>query len=242
VSGQQPDPTRYGREWAADYDRFEEPDAAAVARLARLAAGRPVLEVAAGTGRLAIPLAEAGVPVTASDISPEMIEVLRRKDRRGLVTTRVESMAALQDGRFGVIVNAANSLWMLTTAELQEQAVRSAAAHLAPGGQLVVELGSIRPEPLVGESRAEWAPGVVVTQWRAYDPATGRLTYRHTMPDGRERVTELRMLPVAELLRMAPAAGLAVDGVEWGWSGEPLAGEAPPPGETTVVVLRRPAA
>jgi SAM-dependent methyltransferase len=152
-------------------------------------------------------------------------------------------MAALQQGTFGVIVNAANSLWMLTTAELQEQAVRSAADHLAPGGQLVVELGSIHPEPLVGETRVEWAPGVVVTQWRRYDPATGRLTYRHTMPDGGERVTELRLLPVADLLHMAAATGLAVDGVERGWSGEPLAeGEAPPPGETTVVVLRRPAA
>jgi hypothetical protein len=131
---------------------------------------------------------------------------------------------------------------MLTTAELQGEAVRSAADHLAPGGQLVVELGTIRPEPLVGETRLEWAPGVFLTQWRAYDPATGRLTYRHTMPDGQERVTELRRLSVAELLGMAAAAGLAVDGVERGWSGEPLAeGEEPPPGEGTVVVLRRPA-
>jgi SAM-dependent methyltransferase len=240
VSEPAPDPTRYGREWAADYDRFEEPDPAAVARLVELANGRPLLEVAAGTGRLAVPLAEAGVPVTASDISPEMLAVLRRKDVHGRVATRVESMAALVDGAFGVILNAANSIWMLTTAELQEQALRSAAAHLEPGGHLVVEVGAIRTEPLVGESRVEWAPGVVVTQWRAYDPATRRLTYRHTMPDGEERVTELRRLAVPELLGMAAAVGLAVERVERGWSGEPLAeGEEPPPGETTVVVLRR---
>jgi SAM-dependent methyltransferase len=237
---EQPDPTRYGREWAADYDDFEEPDDAAVDRLVRLAAGRPLLEVGAGTGRLALPLAEAGVQVTASDISPEMIEVLRGKDERQLVTTRVESMAALQDGEFGVIVNAANSLWMLTTAELQEQAVRSAAAHLAPGGHLVVELGTVNPEPLEGETRVEWPPGVVLTEWRAYDPATGRLTYRHTMPDGRQRVTELRRLTVAELLDMATGAGLTLEGLERGWSGAPLAeGEEPPQGETTVLVLRR---
>jgi SAM-dependent methyltransferase len=240
VSEAQPDPTRYGREWAADYDAFEEPDAAAVDRLVRLAAGRPLLEVGAGTGRLALPLAEAGVPVTASDISPEMIEVLRSKDERRLVTTRVESMADLRDGVFGVIVNAANSLWMLTTAELQEQAVRSAADHLAPGGHLVVELGSVAPEPLVGETRVEWAPGVVLTQWRAYDPATGRLSYRHTMPDGHERVTELRHLTVAGLLDMAAGAGLALEALERGWTGEPLpAGAEPPLGETTLVVLRR---
>jgi SAM-dependent methyltransferase len=236
-----PDPTRYGREWAADYDRFEEADPAAVARLVRLAAGRPLLEVAAGTGRLALPLAEAGVPVTASDISPEMVEVLRGKDVRGLVTTRVESMAALQDGAFGVIVNAANSIWMLTTAQLQQEAIRSAAAHLEPGGHVVVEMGTIRPEPLVGETRMEWAPGVLVTQWRSYDPVTQRVTYRHTMPDGQQRVTELRWLTVPELLVLAAAAGLAVERVERGWSGEPLAeGEEPRPGETTVVVLRRP--
>jgi SAM-dependent methyltransferase len=240
VSEPQPDPTRYGREWAADYDSLEEPDPAAVDRLVRLAAGRPLLEVAAGTGRLALPLAEAGVEVTASDVSPEMIEVLRSKDERGLVTTRVENMAALQDGDFGVIVNAANSLWMLTTPQLQEQAVRSAADHLEPGGHLVVELGTVSPEPLVGESRVEWAPGVFLTQWRAYDPVTGRLSYRHTMPDGQQRVTELRRLPVPELLSMAAAAGLALERVERGWSGEPLAeGAEPPQGETTVVVLRR---
>jgi SAM-dependent methyltransferase len=240
VTGAPPDPTRYGREWAADYDRFEEPDAAAVARLVELAAGRTLLEVAAGTGRLAIPLAEAGVRVTASDVSPEMIEALRGKDVRGLVTTRLESMDTLQDGVFGVIVNAANSIWMLTTAEQQEQALRSAAAHLEPGGHLVVEVGTIRPQPLVGETHVELAPGVVVRQWRAYDPDSQRLTYRHTMPDGRERVTELRRLTPAELLGMAAAAGLAPERVERGWSGERLAaGEELPPGETTVVVLRR---
>jgi hypothetical protein len=60
------------------------------------------------------------------------------------------------------------------------------------------------------------------------------------MPDGEERVTELRRLAVPELLGMAAAVGLAVERVERGWSGEPLAeGEEPPPGETTVVVLRR---
>jgi SAM-dependent methyltransferase len=240
VTGPPPDPTRYGREWAADYDRFEEPDAAAVDRLVELAAGRTLLEVAAGTGRLAIPLAEAGLRVTASDVCPEMIDVLRRKDEQGLVVTRRESMETLQGGVFGVIVNAANSIWMLTTAEQQERALLSAAAHLEPGGHLVVEMGSIRPEPRVGETRVEWAPGVVIRQWRAYDPVSQRLTYRHTMPDGRERVTELRRLTVGELLRMAAAAGLAPERVERGWSGEPLAaGEELPPGEATVVVLRR---
>jgi SAM-dependent methyltransferase len=198
--------------------------------------------VAAGTGRLAVPLAVAGVPVTASDISPEMLQVLRRKDPHGRVATRVESMAALEDGTFGVIVNAANSIWMLTTAELQQQALRSAAAHLEPGGHLVVEVGTIRPASLAGESRAEWAPGVFVTQRPVYDPGTQRLTYRHTMPDGHERVTDLRVLTVRELLGMAAATGLAVERVERGWSGAQLAeGAEPPPGETTVVVLRRPA-
>jgi hypothetical protein len=60
------------------------------------------------------------------------------------------------------------------------------------------------------------------------------------MPDGQERVTELRRLPVAELLDMAAAAGLALERLERGWSGQALAeGEQPPQGETTVVVLRR---
>lgn len=240
MTAEQPDPTRYGREWAADYDRWEEPDAAAVARLVRLAGNRPMLEVAAGTGRLAIPLAEAGVVVTASDVSPEMIEVLRGKDPEGLVSTRVESMDALQEGTFGLILIAANSIWMLTSAESQQRAVRSAAEHLEEGGRLVVELGTVRPEPLVGERRVEWAPGVFVTEYRRFDPSSGRLSYRHTMPDGEQRWTELRVLTVAELAGMAAAAGLSVERVERGWTGQVLhEGERVGPGETAVVLLRR---
>jgi SAM-dependent methyltransferase len=237
----QPDPTRYGREWAADYDLYEGNDeltAEALALIPGLAAGRPVLEVAAGTGRLAVPLAGLGLDVTATDISPEMIAVLRGKDAAGLVRTRVEGMEDIQDARrYGLVVNAWNSIWMLTTAELQQAAVRTAADHLLPGGLLAVEVNSLQAERPDGEVPVEWLPGAWGSVRSTYDPATQRLHYWFGMPDGRCRESEMRHLPVAELVEMGAAAGLALRDVRAGWTDRPF--EAGDP--TAVVLLQRPA-
>jgi ubiquinone/menaquinone biosynthesis C-methylase UbiE len=74
----------YGQAWAEDYDILTPitpaMTAAAIGRLARLADGGPVLELAAGTGRLSIGLADLGLAVTATDISPAMLDQLRAKD------------------------------------------------------------------------------------------------------------------------------------------------------------------
>jgi len=236
----QPDPTRYGREWAADYDLYEVDDeltAAALAVIPDLAAGRPVLEVAAGTGRLAVPLAELGLDVTATDVSPDMIAALRAKDTRGLVRTRVEPMESFTDPRrYGLVVNAWNSIFMLTTAELQQAAVTAAAQHLLPGGLLAVEVNVLRADRPDGDEPIEFTPGVWGTVRSSYDPATQRLEYSVGMPDGTRRDSVLRYLPVAELLEMGTAAGLVRAGVSRGWSDVPFAeGD-----RTAVVLLQRP--
>ena len=236
----EPDPTRYGREWAADYDLYEGDDeatAAALAVIPELAAGRPVLEVAAGTGRLAIPLAELGLDVTATDISPEMIAVLRAKDTRSLVRTRVEGMESIRDPRrYGLVLNAWNSIWMLVTAEQQQAAVTAAAGRLLPGGLLAVEVNVLREDRPEGEVPVEWLPGAWGTMRSSYDPASQRLEYSFGMPDGTRRDSVLRYLSVAELLEMGAAAGLVPDGVRSGWSEVPFTAGDP----TAVVLLKRP--
>jgi ubiquinone/menaquinone biosynthesis C-methylase UbiE len=236
----QPDPTRYGREWAADYDLYEvdeETTTAALATIPRLAAGRPVLEVAAGTGRLAVPLAELGLDVTATDISPDMIAVLRAKDTRSLVRTRVEGMEDFTDPRrYGLVVNAWSSIFMLTTAELQQAAVTTAARHLLPGGLLTVEVNVMSPERTDDEQRVEFLPGAWGTVKSSYDPVTQRMEYSFGMPDGSRRDSVLRYVTVDELLAMGAAAGLVAAGVRNGWSDEPFTDGDP----TAVLLLQRP--
>ncbi len=74
------DPGLFGRQWAATYDDPGNPDPAlAVEFLAGLAAGGPVLELAIGSGRVALPLAERGIPVEGIEASPEMVALMRAK-------------------------------------------------------------------------------------------------------------------------------------------------------------------
>ena len=71
----------YGEEWAAEYDSIhgELDPTQAVETLVELAGGRPVLELAIGTGRIALPLKERGVEIHGVDISDAMVAQLRKK-------------------------------------------------------------------------------------------------------------------------------------------------------------------
>jgi SAM-dependent methyltransferase len=237
------DPAEYGREWAEDYDVWEddggEDAAAAVARLLELAAGRPVLEVGAGTGRVAIPQAHPGATVTATDISPEMIAVLRRKDPDGCVDARVEGMEAISGGPYGLIANLLSSLLMLREPDQQFAALRSAAAALEVGGLLVVEMVELAPAPLPAQE-VSLAGEPPTTVWGEYDEGTGLRTIHHRLPDGTRRTTVLRRLTYAELLGGALAAGLTPIGLELGWTGTPFVpGTVRQPFERLVAVFRR---
>ncbi len=92
------DAATYGDRFADVYDDWYPADddtAACVARLAALAGERPgsaVLELAVGTGRVAVPLAAAGVDVRGIDASPAMLERLAAKAGGGAVCTEVADM------------------------------------------------------------------------------------------------------------------------------------------------------
>jgi len=74
------DPGLFGRQWAASYDGPGNPDPGPAAEfLAGLAAGGPALELAIGSGRVALPLAGHGVAVEGIEASPEMVELMRAK-------------------------------------------------------------------------------------------------------------------------------------------------------------------
>ena len=116
----------------------------AVDFLADLAGDGPALELAIGTGRVAIPLAERGVPVSGIELSQPMVDQLHEK--RPDIPVVVGDMATTTvPGEFSLVYVVWNSIGNLRTQAEQVACFRNAARHLAPGGRFVVEL---------------WVPGI----------------------------------------------------------------------------------
>jgi SAM-dependent methyltransferase len=135
------DPGLFGRQWAATYDTAGNPDpAAAVDFLAGLAAGGPVLELAIGTGRVALPLAARGLRVHGVEGSTEMVAKLRAKPGGADLPVVVGDMADVDvRGPFPLAYLIFNTLFNLVDAERQADCFRNVARVLAPGGAFVIE-------------------------------------------------------------------------------------------------------
>lgn len=141
------DPGLFGRLWAADYDGPGNPDPApAVDFLADLADGGPVLELAIGTGRMALPLAERGLTVHGVEASEEMLAQLRAKPGGDQIPVVVADMADVPvSGEFRLAYLVFNTLFNLVDAERQADCFRNVARVLSPGGAFVIE--TFVPDP-----------------------------------------------------------------------------------------------
>lgn len=137
------DPRLFGARWAGIYDEWHQglmDDDGTVAGVADFAEGGAVLELAVGTGRIALPLARRGIPVTGVDISEEMLAELAAKPDADKITAIAGDMTTVQvPGEFSVVLVAFSSLFVLTTQDDQVECFRNAAAHLRPGGRFVLE-------------------------------------------------------------------------------------------------------
>ena len=139
--------------------------------------GGPILELAVGTGRLAVPLAEAGHEVTGVDLDPAMLERARatratRGRRRGPPDPRrgrPRRAAPARCRRFGLAFIALNSLLVLPTRAAQRAALAALADHLAPGGLAVVDIWLPDAEDL---ARFD---GRIILEWPRLDPETGAI-------------------------------------------------------------------
>lgn len=183
------DPARYGRSFADVYDEWYA-DAfdtdGAVAAIVDLAGGAAVLELGAGTGRLAIPLAVTGLEVVALDASVEMLDRLRDNDRAGLVEPVLADMSdfarSMATRRFGAVVCACNTILNLSDEVAVASCLADAAAVLEPGGVVVIE-AVVPADPADVPTRSLTAARVrtdsVVFVETHVDPATGRLEGRH---------------------------------------------------------------
>jgi SAM-dependent methyltransferase len=112
-----------------------------VDRLVALAAAGPALELAIGTGRVALPLQGRGIAVSGIELSPHMVEQLRTKPGGDTIPVTVGDMATTSVGRrFALVYLVFNTIMNLTTQDEQVAVFTNAAAHLRPGGCFVVEV------------------------------------------------------------------------------------------------------
>ncbi len=142
------DDRSYGEAFADVYDDWyhgvSDIDATVTDLLAFVGDGGRILELGVGTGRLAIPLAEAGAPVgitvTGIDSSPAMLSKLADRDVGGLVAVvRGHMVDDAPTGPFDLVFVAYNTLFNLIDEGAQAACFRAMAERLIPGGRFVVE-------------------------------------------------------------------------------------------------------
>jgi SAM-dependent methyltransferase len=106
-----------------------------------LAQGGRALELAVGTGRVAIPLGARGIPVQGIELSPPMAEQLRAKAGAEAVPVTIGDMTSTRvPGSFQLVYLVANTIMNVTTQDDQLAVFANAADHLQPGGCFVVEV------------------------------------------------------------------------------------------------------
>jgi SAM-dependent methyltransferase len=187
-----------------DTDTAEMPVEPVVDFLQPLAGGG-ALELAIGTGRIAVPLAEHGVRVAGIDLSPDMVAELRKKT--DAIPVAIGDYATTHvNGRFSLVYIVFNSISNQTTQEGQVATFANAAAHLEPGGCFVVEVGTKSRQPLQVFDLSDTHVGL-----DEYDADTQRLVSHHfTLIDGtwQRRSIPFRSASPAEFDLMAQLAGL----------------------------------
>ena len=227
----------FGDEVAAGYDDEEsgmfapEVVGAAVDVLAALAGSGRALEFGVGTGRIALPLAGRGVPVHGIDLSRAMVARLRAKPGGEAIPVAIGDIATTTvDGTFSLAYLVFNTIENLTTQDAQVACFRNAAAHLAPGGCFVIEVGvpELRRLP-PGQNVLPWR--VTPAQWAfdVYDTATQAMSSNYiTLTDGRGeyRSIPFRYVWPSELDLMARLAGMRLRDRWEGWAREPFTSES----------------
>jgi SAM-dependent methyltransferase len=136
------DDLTYGSAWAPHYDDiFDVVEEYTLDLLESLSCpSRRALELAVGSGRVAIPLSQRGVQVTGIDNSEDMVALMRSKPGGEAIEVVMGDMAAVPvEGQFPLIYLPFNTLFALLTQERQVECFRNVSGHLEPGGRFVLD-------------------------------------------------------------------------------------------------------
>ena len=222
----------FGEHVAEGYDDIacRGDEVATVALLEQLARGGPALELAIGTGRIALPLAARGVRVDGIDISPAMIAKLRAKPGGDHISVTMGDFADIPvPGTYRLIYVVFNTLFNLLTQDDQVRCFENVATHLTDDGSFVVEAGvpnflhRLRNDQYVDAEAIE--VNLVRLDVGRYDPVTQRLDESHVVlsRDGvRVNPIVTRYAWPSELDLMARIAGLRLKKRWDGWNREPF--------------------
>jgi len=185
-----------------------------------LASGGPVVELAVGTGRIAVPIAQAGVALIGVDSSPGMLAVAREAAEiagvRDLLDLRVGDLREPPvSERVPLVICPFRSLLHMETEEEKLRALRAARTLLESGGRYVFDVFAPSRDDIV-ETHDRWLerePGIY--ERAAWDE--GSRTLSLSVRSGDASVTfGLHWLSAPEWLRLLDEAGFEVEAL-YGW-------------------------
>jgi SAM-dependent methyltransferase len=185
-----------------------------------LASGGPVVELAVGTGRIAVPIARAGIRVIGVDSSPEMLAIARSAAEEAGVSELVELLVGdLREPpvteRVPLVVCPFRSLLHMDTEAEKLRALRAVRGLLEPGGSFVFDVFTPSRED-IEETDGLWLerePGI----YERADWDEGSRTLSLSVRSGEVVETfGLHWLSLPEWLRILGEAGLEVEAV-YGW-------------------------
>jgi SAM-dependent methyltransferase len=194
--------------------------------LADLAGDGPVLEFAIGTGRVAVPLTERGLPVSGIELSPAMAKQLRKK-RPDIPVVIGDMATATVASEFSLVYCVWNSIGNLRTQDEQVACFQNAARHLSPGGAFVIELSvpSIRRYP-PGQAAVPFHVGKNHVGFDTLDMTTQQGTSHHYWRNASDQIeyaaSNFRYIWPAECDLMARIAGLTLKRRVADWHGHPF--------------------
>jgi SAM-dependent methyltransferase len=226
------DASTYGDRIADVYDDWYGDTALLVTErtvetLAELAGEGPVLELAIGTGRVALPLAERGLEVHGIDASEAMVAKLREKPGGAEIPVTIADFADVAvDGRYSLVYVVFNTFFALDSQDEQVRCFENVAGHLAESGVFVVEAFVPEPERFHGQvnvTRIESDAVHLVTS--LVDKAEQRSESQHLVvsPSGVQLYpVKVRWAYPSELDLMARLAGLQLRDRWSSWTREPF--------------------
>jgi SAM-dependent methyltransferase len=203
-------------------------------------AAGPIVELGAGSGRIAVELARHGHRVVALDAAPAMLAQAERRARRLGVADRIETVigdlrAPPPLPRSDRVLAPFRTFMHLAGDAERLQALRAAGALLAGGGRLLFDVF----EPSAADIRAtqgRWIPRREgISERPLWDAGARRLDLDVRLP-GRVVSMTLEWLSAAEWIALCEQAGLRVAEAFAGFEGAPLDGRA---GDQVYVCERR---